>query len=51
MSPDEYQAYVDSVVDQAPPMGAEQCATLSRIMLPKGWAFVPAEAPAFDVAA
>ncbi|MGL3805882.1 hypothetical protein ACSYDW_07255 [Paeniglutamicibacter sp. R2-26] len=41
MSPDEYQAYVKSVVDEAPPLSAEQCATISRIMLPKGWQMVP----------
>jgi hypothetical protein len=41
MTPEEYRAYVESVVDQAPPMSAEQCATLTRIMLPPGWSFVP----------
>lgn len=51
MTPDELQAYVDSVVDLAPPMGPEQCATLSRIMLPPGWSFVPVTASVQDVAA
>lgn len=45
----EYDAYVKSIVDQAPPLTAAQCATLSRIMLPPGWSFVPPTPAADDL--
>lgn len=51
MTPEEYRAHVVAVVDEAPPLTAEQCALLSRVMLPKGWSFVPVAASVQDVAA
>jgi hypothetical protein len=48
---EEYWAYVDKVARKAPPVTAAQCEVLTRILAPKGWAFVPKEAPALPVAA
>ncbi|WP_181578175.1 hypothetical protein [Arthrobacter sp. AQ5-05] len=51
MTEDEYWAYVDHIARKAPPMTAAQCAVSSRILLPKGWEFVPTETTALPVAA
>lgn len=41
MTPEEMDAHVQAVVDRAPPLSAEQCATISRLMFPPGWVIVP----------
>lgn len=46
MTDDEYWAYVDHVARKAPPITAAQCEVLTRILAPKGWEFIPKEAPA-----
>lgn len=46
-----YWACVNEAISKAPPVTAAQCEVLTRILAPKGWEFVPKEAPVLPVAA